>query len=176
MLLWSASIVVPDLPACCLIFSRPLCPAFPFRCALFAQRLRSVRLVSRFFVRRSFSVAVSSVASPVSYPHFCQFRSVSCCFARRSLVLPAPSTSFPAWSCYVHPVLFPRLPVFLFSLTSLSSTLDALSTCYSLSPSSSFFGNFFSAHRRLDHQVVVIWVRYNPHSTCTVERYSTLIN
>ena len=118
--------MVPDLPVRCVIVSRPFRPAFPFRCVLLAQRLRSVRLVSRYFVRRSFSVSVPSVASPVYHPRFRQFRSVPCCVARRSPVLPAPSASFPVTSCLVHPVPFPRLPVFLFSLTLLSSTLDAL--------------------------------------------------
>ena len=47
---------------------------------------------------------------------------------------------------------------------------------YSLSPINSLLGNFFSALRRLDYEVVVIWIRYSPHSTCLVESYSTLIN
>ena len=128
LLLGSAIIVFPDLPARCLIVSRPFRPAFPLRCALLAQRLRSVRLVSRFFVRRLFRVSVPSVASPVSYPRFRPFRSVSRFVVRRSLVLPAPSASFPISSFFVHPVLFRRLPFFLFSLTLLTSTLDALST------------------------------------------------
>ena len=54
LLLWSASIVVLDLPARCVIVSRPFRPAFPFRCALRDQRLRSARLVSSCVARSAF--------------------------------------------------------------------------------------------------------------------------
>ena len=46
--------MVFDLPARCVIVSSPFRPAFPFLCALLAQRLRSVRLISSCVARSAF--------------------------------------------------------------------------------------------------------------------------
>ena len=165
------------VPARSLIGSRPFLPVFPFRCVLLAQRLPSVRLVSIFLRtspvprvrpypwRRPFPTRVfaSSVPFPVA------LRAVRLSFPPHPLRFPfgrASSTqsSFPGClcSCLVSRYFRAR------------QTPSPLS--YSLSPSNSLLGNFFPALRRLDYQVVVIWVRYNPHSTCLVESYSPLIN
>ena len=63
LLLWSASIVVPNRPARCFILFRLFLPAFPFRCALLAQRLRSVRLV--FSCVAQFAFPTRSLRRPV---------------------------------------------------------------------------------------------------------------
>ena len=166
--------MVLDLPARCVIVSRPFRPAFPFRCALLAQCLRSARLVSSCVARSAFP------SRPLRRP-----------FTTRVF---ASSVPFPVALRAVRPSFPPRPPRFPFRCASStqSSFPGCLCSClvsrcfqarqthsiisYSLSPRNSLLGNFFSALRRLDYQVVVIWVRYNPHSTCSVESYSTLIN
>ena len=168
--------MVPDLPARCVIVSRLFRPAFLFRCALLAQRSRSVRLVSRSScvarsafpsrpLRRPFTTRVfaSSVPFPVA------LRVVRPSFPSRPLRLPFHRAS--STQSFFSGCLYSCLVSRCFEARQMPSPL-----CYSLSPSNSLLGNFFSALRRLDYQVVVIWVRYNPHFTCLVESYSSLIN
>ena len=106
LLLWSASIVLPELPAHCLIVSRLI--VFSFRCTILAQRLRSNRPFFRRVVSPFTDNAVPSVSSPVSS---CVARSAFPSRLLRRLFptrVSARSIPFSVSLCAIHPSFTPH--------------------------------------------------------------------
>ena len=120
---------------------RPLFPGFPLRCAPSARHI----LTSAYFPVSPFAIcpvfpSLSSICASIARL-FCSVR-----FFSGSVLCSLQGNPTP--------VISP------FSLALLTRASDALPF---VTHFRGVLGNFFIALRRLDYQVVVILVRYNPH-------------